>query len=81
MPGYDSQKCEGQDPWAASSMALGELVLDIFTDKSLCCGGKGQCWRSAGLALGPGRRERREPLSRADSFHPWQETITTVQAH
>lgn len=33
------------------------------------------------LALGPGRRERREPLSRADSFHPWQETITTVQAH
>lgn len=42
-------RSRGQDPWAASSMALGELVLDIFTDKSLCCGGKGQCWRSAGL--------------------------------
>lgn len=27
----------------------GELVLGIFTDKRLCCGGKGQCWGSAGL--------------------------------
>ena len=49
VPGYDSQSSEGRDPGAASSKALGESVLGIFTDKRFCCGGKGQHWGSVGL--------------------------------